>query len=701
MALINYKVTLVAKQDSPFNVLPDTDISIRKVSDNALVNIFSDAAGLVPIPQLGAKSDALGQFSFYTDSAVEVKAVWSDGVNTHSEPFRGNSLQKLSGLTDPSDLEKVLGRDFDSVANMVSYAGHAAGNTVSTGGTSWRVNGTAGIVDTSTYINLGGSLGAFALTDIHAVDWCGVNPIGDIGTLLNQAAAVIPIRGGVLTFAGIQDATINTQVLVKKHTMIDLANCTITSTLDSVIFYFNKQGLNSGQPAFHGGDGDANYWCDNTTGIKNGRLYGPISGFKTNMYLAASDRIIGFAMHSISISFANALQLNGESWLADIQSVKGYNVVGTFFKHQLNPWGNWEETPGVPIGIGNGPNNANYINCWVENRVGGATTAIGWDIQSGSASITGGYIEALDVYFKGAAIKVSMVTFGSRNYEAVLFKIDRAGAFVTVSNCSMAIANTAKVTIFEALVPTTINHTGGVINIPFSGNNCSYLRAIAEVSLTCGAGLQVNKTATNVSSWDFLDLDFDGVTTFGALNDSNIVGLTIKSVDTKWVNFLKQGATGFIKNSDISGNTFTRCDNFNKIETSVFSNNKFTGGNLTNALRLQLTDSVANGNNFTGTSVIATIDALTKATGNKGWVGTQRNGTVTASGNGSNRTFSITHGMPTGGAVKHLNIIPKNFATSSAGNWYSQVNASTIDIIFNTAPGVGTNNVVFDWYFEH
>jgi hypothetical protein len=130
MALINYKVTLVAKQDSPFNVLPDTDISIRKVSDNALVNIFSDAAGLIPIPQLGAKSDALGQFNFYTDSAVEVKAVWSDGVSTQSEPFRGNVHNRLSGLNDVDGHDVIYSRNFKTVANLKAGI-DASGQTIS------------------------------------------------------------------------------------------------------------------------------------------------------------------------------------------------------------------------------------------------------------------------------------------------------------------------------------------------------------------------------------------------------------------------------------------------------------------------------------------------------------------------------------------------------------------------------------------
>lgn len=119
MALIKYSVTLVAKQDAPYNVLPDTDISIRKVSDESLVQIYSDEAGLVPIAQPGAKTDSRGVFEFYTDSLPVVKAEWSDGVNGYSEVFNGNSLQLLSGLADPSDLDTVH-RSESTIAKLSS-----------------------------------------------------------------------------------------------------------------------------------------------------------------------------------------------------------------------------------------------------------------------------------------------------------------------------------------------------------------------------------------------------------------------------------------------------------------------------------------------------------------------------------------------------------------------------------------------------
>lgn len=107
MALIKYSLTLVAKQDAPFNVLPNTDVTIRRVSDNGLVLIYSDADGLIPIAQPGAKTNPRGVFEFYTDSLPVVKAVWSDGGNTYEEVFNGNSLQALSGLTEPSDLDQT------------------------------------------------------------------------------------------------------------------------------------------------------------------------------------------------------------------------------------------------------------------------------------------------------------------------------------------------------------------------------------------------------------------------------------------------------------------------------------------------------------------------------------------------------------------------------------------------------------------
>lgn len=178
MALIKYSLTLVAKQDAPFNVLPDTDVSIRKVSDNSLVLIYSDSDGLIPIAQPGAKTNSRGVFEFYTDSLPIVKAVWSDGGNTYEEVFNGNSLQALSGLTEPSDLDKVHIRTFDNVSAMLVDSGLVLGRRYSTGGTVWRYAG-----------NSTGTLEDFdAITPVNVMDFGAVSGVGIDNTIPFQAA---------------------------------------------------------------------------------------------------------------------------------------------------------------------------------------------------------------------------------------------------------------------------------------------------------------------------------------------------------------------------------------------------------------------------------------------------------------------------------------------------------------------------------
>ena len=128
MALLPYQVTLVAKQDSPYNVLPDTDISIRKVSDDTLVQIYADEAGLIPIAQPGAKTDSRGVFSFFADGSSDLlKAVWSDGVTSYSEQFYIGDHQKLTNLNGNGH-NSIYAREFDSISDMTSYTEHILGN---------------------------------------------------------------------------------------------------------------------------------------------------------------------------------------------------------------------------------------------------------------------------------------------------------------------------------------------------------------------------------------------------------------------------------------------------------------------------------------------------------------------------------------------------------------------------------------------
>lgn len=68
MALTHYSVTVITKQDAPFNVLPNTPIEIRLRSNNNLATIFSDESGIVPIAQTGATTDNNGTFFFFADA---------------------------------------------------------------------------------------------------------------------------------------------------------------------------------------------------------------------------------------------------------------------------------------------------------------------------------------------------------------------------------------------------------------------------------------------------------------------------------------------------------------------------------------------------------------------------------------------------------------------------------------------------------
>ena len=79
MALAPYIVTVITKQDAPFNVVPNAPIEIRSRLSNGtsggLSLIYSDQAGASPITQAGATADSNGQFVFYAE-ASEYNAVY-------------------------------------------------------------------------------------------------------------------------------------------------------------------------------------------------------------------------------------------------------------------------------------------------------------------------------------------------------------------------------------------------------------------------------------------------------------------------------------------------------------------------------------------------------------------------------------------------------------------------------------------------
>lgn len=93
MALIPYSVTVIAKVDSPYNVLPYVDVLIRDVIDLTLVPIYEDSDGLVPISQPGGKTDSNGIFKFYSSTSKLIRAEYvNDGVQILEPLNFGNSL---------------------------------------------------------------------------------------------------------------------------------------------------------------------------------------------------------------------------------------------------------------------------------------------------------------------------------------------------------------------------------------------------------------------------------------------------------------------------------------------------------------------------------------------------------------------------------------------------------------------------------
>lgn len=95
MSLIPFTVTVIDHVNNPNNTLANTAIEIRTTqAGEPLAQIYSDEAGLIPIPQPGAQTNDLGVFYFYAESEgdFDYKAI-SSGF---SENISGSSHNKTT-----------------------------------------------------------------------------------------------------------------------------------------------------------------------------------------------------------------------------------------------------------------------------------------------------------------------------------------------------------------------------------------------------------------------------------------------------------------------------------------------------------------------------------------------------------------------------------------------------------------------------
>ena len=120
MALAPYKVTVITKEDNPYNVIPNAPIEIRERLANGtsggLSLIYSDSEGTAPITQTGATADANGEFVFYAEAA-EYNAIYQAKV-----------VPVDVGLT-PSTLPAVLINDLSQAYEFPTVAAYKAFTT--------------------------------------------------------------------------------------------------------------------------------------------------------------------------------------------------------------------------------------------------------------------------------------------------------------------------------------------------------------------------------------------------------------------------------------------------------------------------------------------------------------------------------------------------------------------------------------------
>lgn len=106
-------------------------------------------------------------------------------VAAGTNPASGGFVDK-SGV---DNIDQVHTRTFPNVDAMLAFNSLVVGQRYSTGGTIWRVNGTAGST-ALTFIDLGGGLGAFPLTDVLVDDFGADNKgVADSAAALNHATS--------------------------------------------------------------------------------------------------------------------------------------------------------------------------------------------------------------------------------------------------------------------------------------------------------------------------------------------------------------------------------------------------------------------------------------------------------------------------------------------------------------------------------
>lgn len=165
-------------------------------SENAAAN---SVALLAPVPLNGGVWAAGQTFTAYNQYMIFDGEAYSPRQETvlpyvvGATPDLGfvyqiklNSLQALSGLTEPSDLDLVYARAFNNVSDMVAYTGHALNQRYLTNGD----NGITiyDVVSSASDVDLGGGLWAKKINIRSRWDQPGFNASGAVSDAYNVIA---------------------------------------------------------------------------------------------------------------------------------------------------------------------------------------------------------------------------------------------------------------------------------------------------------------------------------------------------------------------------------------------------------------------------------------------------------------------------------------------------------------------------------
>ena len=317
-------------------------------------------------------------------------------------------------------------------------------------------------------------------------------------------------------------------------------------------------------PVFSYNDTPASFsFVATSTLISNGKIIG--NSANLSAYPFKFDRIPYVTVRDVKLFTCNVADVYGECILLNFDNVVNYSPIATSYRFQL--------------GTGAfGPNGAVLNSCYIEEAVNSGV--IGLQVNSGSVSLRGCYLEALQTHLSinGGDVSVHETSFNLRKFDgtaAFIFTSVTAGSTFILDDCTFNFGEgTAAYSMYGFIVncPLSIKMNGNLfssIHNAASSSNVFALRNSIKGVMDSNrfyclgtSALQTIFDMGNASaSVDYLNFSTNSV--YGEF------GTNIK--------FTSSSPLGPVTQCTITGNNFLRLSSMLKLNGGLISNNSFAG----------------------------------------------------------------------------------------------------------------------------